>query len=383
LKTLLLCAAMTALAGPARSAEAGAERPALQRLDALLAEAEAAERELGPFLDGARARIQEGASGKPVDRNAAFVEQVAADCRAAFGLERLPELAKEWKGHYKEPMLGYLACRALAAGSPEPCRSDPAYRRKPKDSDDTPAHTCLEIYHLMRFMDARAGGTDAVAECRAAYASLVDPADVAKGGGAPAVTAVCSEAARGSCGSVEKLPWFVQDRALCEAFMGAAQGASRSCAKAHNDEFTLGVRCGDVAALHAARKGGSCGGSALCAAAVERGPGPSEALLAKTRDSYCGDLARKREAKEGPALPKDAAKSPGARAAAMEEVKARHRLIDERMRALDAALEAYTPRSEPGLAARVSRGRDIRRRVDAAFHSFKSVSEGAGASGPR
>jgi hypothetical protein len=64
-------------------------------------------------------------------------------------------------------------------------------------------------------------------------------------------------------------------------------------------------------------------------------------------------------------------------------VKARHRLLDERMRALDAALEAFTPRSEPGLAARVTRGRDIRRRIDDAFRSFRSATEGAGAHAPR
>jgi hypothetical protein len=167
--------------------------------------------------------------------------------------------------------------------------------------------------------------------------------------------------------------------------VGSSRGAARACAKPEPADFTLGVRCKDVAALRAARAGGSCGGSALCGAAVGRSAQACEPLLAQTRDAYCGDQARgggDGRAQESPRKAPDA-KGTGARAAAMEEVKARHRLLDERMRALDAALEAFTPRSEPGLAARVTRGRDIRRRIDDAFRSFRSATEGAGAHAPR
>lgn len=354
------------LSGPAAAPGGQSQVPAtgnLAELDQALARAEAAAAELEALLRSSQETVK-GAASADAGFRENYLAKAKSDCLAAFRPTDIAAIAPDTE---RNGLLErYLACTALAAGDGGRCSALPNYSvRGPRD-DRSAAENCLDAYYLLRFLDARWSGADAGAVCRQAHAAR---------GGKDDAASRCAAAASGRCEGLEKLAWTpFEDRAHCTGALAP------DCAKiASYDGDDLGYACADLAALRAARKGGSCGRSALCAALVNRDPKACDALYASTRESYCTGLVKEKELREQALLQAaetDRRSKPSPRRSAMDAVAEKRKAVDSFLVQLGTQLDGFEPKTVDGFPERVQRYRAVRRRVDGALKRFKTASEG-------
>ena len=335
----------------------------LAELDSALDRADADAKELSQVLASAGATLKSTPIDPALDYRQAFMQNTRDDCRAAFRAADVPTAALDHE--LGRPVTRYLACQAVAAKTHAACTAHPTYsQRSPLGGGESAAQNCLDGYFIMRF----ARGPDPVGICKQANA-------VRGGRGNAAV--ICAEFAAGMCAGAPALSWLPFDDAVhCEAVLGALRG-DESVAKrgAKYDELEFAYTTADVAAVHAARKSGACGGSAICAALLSGKLKDCAPLLNILRDDYC-DRQVKRKSGTGSSR-EWSDKRHQARAAAMSAVIEKRKSLDARLVALGAALDGYQPKTQAGFAARVARYRALRRMVDGELERFRSVAEPA------
>lgn len=357
-------------AAPAAAPSGSAPKAAgsgLKALDASLAQADAAAKELAQVLASAETTLKTAPKDSAFDYRKAFLQKTGDDCRAGF---RASDLATAALDHgLGRPVGRYLACQAAASKQPAACTSHPSYSNKaPLGGGESAAQNCLDAYYMVRFAE----GGDQAGTCK--------QANTARGGaGNPAVT--CAALAAGKCDGAVALSWQpFEDEAHCLTVLAALRGDAAAVARGKKyDGLEFGYVVADVAAVAAARKGGSCGGSALCAAAVAGKAEACAPLFASVRDSYCETMVKMKSGRDSALL--DAAakewreKNPQPRTAAMNTVVEKRKSVDAMLVALGVALDGYEPKTETGFGARVTRYRDIRRKVDADLKRFKTATE--------
>ncbi len=362
-----------------KSGGGGSNASGLKSLDAALVQADQAGKELDAVLVSAQATLKSAAADAALDYNALFVKKLETDCRGTFRPGDAPLAARTEEQAVRPLVARYLACQSLSSGQEAACSASPAYAEKGKGGGASVAHNCLEGYHLMKFFDARASGASAAGACQKAASALSTPDLLASVGGEAAVKASCASIGAGSCANIAAEPWFDRDKVLCGVMMEAAAGAADACGKLKQAQPLLTSYCPDVAALGAARKGKSCGGSGLCAALVTRKPEACAPLFEKLRDGYCQAMVRDKTRREAALMDAAAkewrAKNPHPRTAAMSAVTEKRKSVDSVLFALGDALDGFEPKTDPGFAARVSRYKEIRRQVDASLKRFKLATE--------
>lgn len=339
----------------------------LKALDASLGQADAAAKELSQILVSAQATLKTAPKESTFDYRKAFLQKTGDDCRAGF---RTSDLATAALDHgLGRPVGRYLACQAVAAKQPAACTSHPTYSNKaPLGGGESAAQNCLDAYYMMRFAE----GGDPAGVCK--------QANTARGGaGNPAAT--CAALAAGRCDGAVALSWQpFEDEAHCLTVLAASRGNAAAVARGKKyDGLEFGYVVADVAAVAAARKGGACGGSALCAATVTGKAEACAPLFAAVREAYCETMVKMKSGRDSALL--DAAakewrdKNPHPRTAAMNAVVEKRKSVDAMLVALGVALDGYEPKTETGFAARVTRYRDIRRKVDGDLKRFMNATQ--------
>ena len=363
----LALALLLAAALPASSADAPRGKPGLAPLDASLERAAKTAKEFESFLLATRAALKNAPSGAAPDYRELYLKKLTAECRAAFKPDGL-EIVRDGQ---RIRQARYLACQALAERRSSACTASPAFAAKaPLDGGDSAATNCLDTYYLFQFVDARVAGKDPAAVCRQAH--------VVRGGKADVSRQCAALVAKGDCSDYDGVMWMpFEDVAHCVALNKAVDAGAESCPKAKRyDTMEFGHTCADVGSLAAARRGGSCGESVLCRAALTGKSDVCAPLYAAMRDEHCetqvGERAVREEAKIMAETRALQAKHVAPRAAAMEALTKKRAAVDAELVALGAALESYEPRTDPGLAARLTRYREIRGKVDEALKRFET-----------
>lgn len=359
---------------PGAQGQAAGGNASLKNLDAALAQANAAVKELEDTLTRAAATLKAAASEKPRGYREAYLLKLRDDCAAAFRPGDVAAAAAD--NGQARPVARYLSCLAVASRQAGACTSAPAYDTKAKGgAGESPAQNCLDAFYFVRFVEAKATGGDAAAICRQAHA--------ARGGtGSPAA---CGVAASLTCdeNALEQIAWQpYEDKAHCQALFNAIKtGKASACASvAVHDDAPYGFACADIAAVAAAKKGGSCGNSALCKAAVTGKAETCAPLYAALRQSYCDSMVNTRLDKEE-ALIEAAAKEWRAkgggnpRTEAMNAVQEKRKAVDALLVDLGAAIESFEPKTEASFASRVTRYREVRKKADGALKRFKAATE--------
>ncbi|MDX6770862.1 MAG: hypothetical protein SF051_15110 [Elusimicrobiota bacterium] len=352
-------------AAPAKSPAEG-----LKSLDAAMTRAEASAKELNDALASAQAVFASAPKDAVVDYRKAYLDNLGEGCRKTFRPGDVSAAATDY-GLFR-PVARFLACSALAAKQHSVCTAHPAYSTKAPKDGESAADYCLDAYFFMRFTEAQASGGDAAAVCRQANAAR---------GGAGDATANCAKAAAGDCQGMVPLNWQpFEDLKHCTAVFGALKGEAGACAGAKKyDDMLFAYSCSDAAAVRAAKKGGGCGASALCAALVGGKVDACAPAFAELRDAYCKNMIANKSGRESDVLDAAArewrAKNPPARTAAMNAVTEKRKAVDAQLVAIGAAIDSFEPKTEPGFPARVNRYRDIRRKVDAELSRFKKATE--------
>ncbi len=337
----------------------------LKAIDASLAQAAAQVKELQAVLLRAEATLKGGNPDAKLNYRDLYIKKLETDCRGAFKAGDVVTASSDLT--LRAPVSRYLACQALASGQTAACTvPPPATPAGAQPVVETPTTACVDAYYLMRFADAAITGKDAAAVCRQASAAL--------GGGADS----CAAATAGKCETFRGMKWRPFDeKGHCDAVFGAIAGTAGSCGRYKGD--VPGYTCADVAALRAARKGGSCGGSALCAVTVTGKLESCQPLFAAVSEGYCKAMVSAKAKREESLI--DAAakewrdKNPGPRVAAMNEVVAKRTEVDSLLVAIGVALDGHEPKDKEQYPARFARFKDIRKDADGALKRFKLATE--------
>jgi hypothetical protein len=357
---------LTNPAGQPQAAPAPAQQGAagLKQLDAALAQAAAAAKELETVLEQAQATLKSNPKGFVPDYRKMFIQKLESDCRANFQVSDVAAAAAD--SMLVVPVSRFLACQAVAAKGTAVC----TVPSDPKVKEETAQGNCIDAFTLARFTEALATGGDAVSICKQGHAAR---------GGAGDGTAVCKAVAAGSCDGGESGLKPFDDKPHCQAVLAAIRGDAGACARAKKYDGSQGYTCSDMAAIRSARKGGSCGNSALCKALVTGKAESCLPLLGPVKQGHC-DAVVKAKAERDAALIDAAAKefrekNQPPHVAAMEAVTAKRKAVDAQLIALGSALDGFEPKTDPEFASRPARYREIRRKVDAALKRFKLATE--------
>lgn len=356
------------LSNPSAPAPASSGAPSansgIKQIDAALAQAAASAKELEKLLEQAQAALKANPKGFVSDYPKMFAQKLDADCRAGFQVSDVSAAAAD--STLVVPVSRFLACQAVAAKGTAVC-SVPS---DPKVKEDSAQNNCIDAFTLARFTEALATGGDAVSICKQGHAAR---------GGVGDGTAVCKAVAAGSCDGGESGLKPFDDKPHCQAVLDAIRGEAGACARAKKYDGSHGYICSDMAAIRAARKGGSCGGSALCQALVTGKTQACLPLLEPVKQGYCEAVVRAKLARDAAIIDVAAKeyreKNPPPQVAAMEAVTAKRTVVDAQLMALGAALDGYEPKTDPEFVSRPARYRDIRRKVDGALKRFKLATE--------
>lgn len=346
---------------------------ALKSLDASLAQAAAAVKDLEATLTSAAATLKSAAAEKPVGYRDEYLRKIRSDCASAF---RPGDVAAAAADHYHgRPVSRYLACLAVASRQASACTSSPAYSSKvPEGGGESPAQNCLDAFYMVRFTEAKVSGGDAKAVCQQAHS--------ARGGAGAAPE--CGVAASLNCdeNALERIAWQpYEDKAHCQAIFNAIKtGGAAACAPvAKYDDSEYAFTCKDVAAVAAAKKGGACGGSVLCQAAVTGKAESCAPLFSALRQAYCDNMAQARADKEEALIEAAAkewrAKGVNPRTQTMNVVVEKRKAVDDLLVGIGTAIDGYEPKTDPAFVTRVSRYRELRKKADGALKSFKAATE--------
>lgn len=368
MRARLALAVLLSAALPASSGEAPRPKAGLAPLDASLERAAKTAKEFEAFLLKTQAALKTAPAVAAPDYREQYLKKLTETCRASF---KPADLAIIRDGQ-RIRQARYLACSALAERRPSACTASPAFAAKaPLDGGDSAATNCLDTYYLFQFVDARVAGKDPAAVCRQAH--------VARGGKADVSRQCAALVAKGDCSDYDGVMWMpFEDVAHCVALNKAVDAGVESCPKAKRyDVMEFGHTCADVGSLAAARRGGSCGESALCRAAVTGKADACAPLYAALRDDHCAAQVGERMVRDEAKIMAETrallAKQAAPRAEAMAALTKKRDAVDAELVALGAALESYEPRTDPGLAARLGRYREIRGRVDEALKRFSTA----------
>jgi hypothetical protein len=336
----------------------------LKQIDAALAQAAAGAKELEGVLEAAVDTMKANPKGFVADYRKMYLQKLDTDCRASFQATDVAAAAAD--SMLLVPVSRFLACQAAAAKGTAVC----VVPSDPKVKDENAQGNCIDAFTLARFADAVATGGDAAGACKQGHAAR---------GGTGDATAACKAVAAGSCDATGLAVRPFDDKPHCQAVLAAIRGEAGACARAKKYDGSQAYTCADMAAIRAARKGGSCGSSALCQAYVTGKADACVPLLAAVKKGHCEAVVRARADRD--ALLIDAAakefreKNPPANVAAMEAVTAKRKAVDAQLVALGAALDGFEPKTDPQFASRPARYREIRRKVDAALKRFKLATE--------
>ena len=353
--------------GSAPASKSGAS--GLKTLDAALNQADAAAKELAQVLASAEVTFKTTPKDSAFDYRKAFLQKTGDDCRAGFRPSDVPTASLDFG--LARPVGRYLTCQAVAAKQPSVCTASPSYSQQmQKDGVGSAASKCIDAYYMMLFAEGR----DLAGVCRKATTAR-------GGGGKPDVS--CPAMAAGKCHGVnlDTLGWQpFEEEAHCDVVLATIRGDAGAAARGKKyDNHEFGYTISDLAALRAARAGGVCGSSALCTAYVTGNVEACVPLFNTLRDSYCDTMIKTKSGRDAALL--DAAakewreKNPHPRTAAMNTVLEKRKSVDAMLVALGAALDGYEPKTETGFPARVTRYRDIRRKVDGDLKRFKTATE--------
>lgn len=353
---------------PAAAAPAGSAA-SLRALDSSLAQAASMVKELEATLNSAAAAIKSAAGEKPLSVRDELRSKVRADCREVF---RHADVAAAASAHmHGRHVSRYLACMAAASGSPDACSAAPQYATKTPNGGESPRDNCIDAYYFARFAQAKAGGGDAAGVCRQGNA--------ARGGSNPGE---CVQVAALNCTEgIDRMSWIpYEDMAHCRGLTAVLKGDAKACAGlAKYDDTEYGFTCGDIAAIVASKKGGSCGRSALCQAQLTGKAQACAPLLGVLRDAYCEELARIRVERDEPLLDAAAqerrAKGANPKTLAMQAVVDKRKAVDALLVSIGQAIDTFEPKTDKAFPSRKERYRQIRQQADGALKRFKLATE--------
>lgn len=353
---------------PASAAPAGTGA-AIKSLDASLNQAAGMVKELEGTLNEAAATIKSAGSEKPLSYRDEYIKKIRSDCRSAFRPADVATAASDLA--HGRPVSRYLACLAAASRTDGACSSAPQYATKTPDGGESPRDNCIDAYYFARFADVKAAGGDASAVCRQGNA--------ARGG---ANAAECAQVAALNCTEgIDKMSWIpYEDMAHCRALFSVVKGNAKACDPLSKyDDSEYAFTCKDIAAIVSARKGGSCGGSALCQAAMTGKAESCAPLYSALREAYCDTMARGRADREEALIEAAAkewrAKGVSPKTQAMNVVVERRKAVDALLVAIGQSIDTFEPKTDPAFPPRAARYRALRSQADGALKRFKAATE--------